>query len=84
MGGVIFSNGNFDFFPNDFLTNSFDSFLSVGQFAPNNNADVGKKFSFTIAQASPTYSITASSTSVNEGSSVSFQIKTNSVEWGSS
>ena len=84
MGGVIFSEGSFDFSSNDFLTNSFDSFLNVGQFAPGNNADLGKKFSFTIAQASPTYSITASSTSVNEGSSVSFQIKTNSVEWGSS
>ena len=28
----------------------------IGQFAPGNNADVGKKFSFTVSQTSPTYS----------------------------
>ena len=83
MGGVLFSNGAFDFSVNDFLTNSFDSFLRIGQFAPGNNADVGKKFSFTVSQTSPTYSISTASTSVNEGSSVTFQITTSSVEWGS-
>ena len=83
MGGVLFSNGAFDFSVNDFLTNSFDSFLRIGQFAPGNNADIGKKFSFTVSQTSPTYSISTASTSVNEGSSVTFQITTSSVEWGS-
>jgi hypothetical protein len=31
MGGVIFSEGLFDFSANDFITNSFDSYLNVGQ-----------------------------------------------------
>ena len=84
MGGVIFSEGPFDFSSNDFLTNSFDSFLNVGQFAPGNNADLGKKFSFSIAQEASTYSITKSTSTANEGSSITFQITTSSVEWGSS
>jgi hypothetical protein len=83
MGGVIFSDGSFDYSVNDFVTNSFDSFLNIGQFAPGNNSDVGKKFTFSITPVSPSYIIKASSPSVNEGSSVSFQITTNSVEWGS-
>ena len=84
LGGVGFSEGSFDNSPNDFFTKSFDSFLSLGLFNPSNGVNIGKKFSFTISQVSPTYSVIASSQSVNEGSSVSFQIKTNSVEWGSS
>ena len=83
MGGVIFSEGPFDFSPNDFITNSFDSFLNVGQFWPSSSGDIGKKFIFAIARVWPTYSIVASTPSVNEGSSVSFQITTSSVEWGS-
>ena len=83
MGGIIFSEGPFDFSINDFLTNSFDSFLTVGVFAPSNNVDIGKKFSFTINPITPTYSITSISSSVDEGSSATFLINTNSVAWGS-
>ena len=44
MGGIIFSEGPFDFSINDFITNSFDSFLKIGVFAPSNSVDIGKKF----------------------------------------
>ena len=83
MGGIIFSEGPFDFSINDFVTNSFDSFLKVGVFAPSNNVDIGKKFSFTINPITPTYSITSISSSVDEGSSANFLINTNGVAWGS-
>ena len=83
MGGIIFSEGPFDFSINDFVTNSFDSFLKVGVFAPSNNVDIGKKFSFTINPITPTYSITSISSSVDEGSNATFLINTNSVAWGS-
>ena len=82
MGGIIFSEGPFDFSINDFVTNSFDSFLKVGVFAPSNNVDIGKKFSFTINPITPTYSLTSISSSVDEGSSATFLINTNSVAWG--
>jgi hypothetical protein len=43
MGGIIFSDSAFDFGPNDRITTTFDTYLSVGNFAPANSADVGKR-----------------------------------------
>ena len=76
MGGIVFSNGAFDFSNNEVITNSFNQFLTIGQFAPASYADVGKKFSFTVEAANPTYTITPSSSSVSEGSSITFNINT--------
>jgi hypothetical protein len=84
MGGILFSNGDFDFSSNDVVSESFNQFLTVGKFAPGSYADIGKKFTFTVAATNPTYTITPLSPSVNEGSSITFTVDTKSIKWGSS
>jgi hypothetical protein len=82
MGGILFSDGSFDFSSKDLVTNGFDQFLAVGQFAPGNWANLGRKFTFSVTKDASSYSIVPSSTSVNEGSAVTFTIDTKSVKWG--
>lgn len=74
LGGIIFSDSGFDFGPNDRITTSFDTYLSVGNFAPANNADVGKKFSFTVSAVTAPLSIVPNASSVSEGSSAVFTV----------
>ena len=48
MGGIIFSDGAFDFGPNDKISSSFDDYLNIGKFAPDSYISVGQKFQFNV------------------------------------
>ena len=74
MGGIIFSDSAFDFGPNDRISTSFDTYLNVGNFAPANSADIGKKFSFTVSAVTVPIAVVPNASSVSEGSSAVFTV----------
>lgn len=74
MGGIIFSDSAFDFGPNDRISTSFDPYLNVGNFAPANSADIGKKFSFTVSAVTLPIAVVPNASSVSEGNSAVFTV----------
>jgi len=74
MGGIIFSDSAFDFGADDRISTSFDSYLNVGNFAPDNSADIGKKFSFSVTAVTVPFSLIPSASSIAEGASVVFKV----------
>jgi hypothetical protein len=74
MGGIIFSDSAFDFGANDRISHAFDAYLNVGNYAPANSVDVGKKFSFTVSAVTVPIAIVPSASSVSEGGNAVFTI----------